>query len=260
MQLTGQAVQHAAFGKGVVTEQKDNIIIVSFSQGEKRFIYPDAFTKFLTLSNEQAAEKVDELLEQHREKKNEEIQALLEEQERQQKIHNFKISVNSQAVFALEMEGQRDALQCWQVSTGTYLTGGAKGEPRIPDKMKPNTACLLTVRPEGALESERTIAGVFMVQEDFFGEECADGVITAHPKYRVVVPEGQRPLYWDYFKDAKSKARWGNVGFRYCNNVVMQRILLDLRSALKETESAEAADDIYNYYCRQNQLQGLPTL
>ncbi len=58
MQLTGQAVQHAAFGKGVVTEQKNNIITVSFSQGEKRFVYPDAFKKFLTLNNEQAAEKV----------------------------------------------------------------------------------------------------------------------------------------------------------------------------------------------------------
>ncbi len=260
MQLTGQAVQHAAFGRGVVTDQRDNIITVSFSQGEKRFVYPDAFKKFLTLNNEKAAEKVDALLERHKEQREEKIQALLDEQERQQKLHNFKISINSQAVFALEMEGQKDALQCWQVSTGTYLTGCAKGEPRIPDKMKPNSVCLLTVRPEGALEAERRIAGAFMVQEDFFGEECADGLITAHPQYRVTVPEKLRPLYWEYFKNARSKSRWGSVGFRYCNNVVMQRILLDLRNALKETDAADAADAFYTYYCRQNQLNGLPTV
>lgn len=257
MQLMGQSVKHKVFGKGVVTEQENHVVTVTFSQGEKRFLYPDAFEKFLTLSDETAAERIDTVLQKREEEQKAELQALLEEQERQQKIHNFKVSVNSQAVFALEVEGQ-DALQTWQVTTGTYLSGSAKGEPRIPEKMKPNSACVLTYRKDGAPEAERKIVGVFMVPEDFFGDECADGVIAAHPQYRLAIQPGQEPLFWEYFGESGSKPRWGNTDFKYCSNHTVQRLLFDLLEQRKETEDAEMMENFYSYFCSQNKLQGPP--
>ena len=104
MQLTGQTVSHKTFGNGVVTGQEDHSITVSFPQGEKRFIYPDAFKSFLTMRDDTAEEKVQDLLVARKEARTEKLQALLEEQERQQRIHNFKISVNSQVAFALESQ------------------------------------------------------------------------------------------------------------------------------------------------------------
>ena len=256
MQLTGQAVKHAVFGKGVVTGQEGNVVTVTFSQGEKRFLYPDAFQKFLTLIDENASEKVDELLQEQKEQQDAELQAMLVEQERQQKIHNFKVSVNSQAVFALEMENQ-DALHSWQVTSGTYLSGSAKGEVRIPDKLKPNSVCLLTERQDDQPEQERMIVGAFMVEEDFFGNESPDGLIKAHPKFRLALDQEHRLRYWDYF-ESKGKPRWGNADFKYCNNRIAQRILYDLWEELRATDDGRLAEDFYSYYCTQNKLQGPP--
>ena len=256
MQLMGQAVQHTAFGKGVVTEQKGNIITVQFSQGEKRFLYPDAFQKFLTLRDEQAAETVDTLLQEQKDQQEADLQAMMAEQERQQKIHNFKISVNSQAAFAVELQAQ-DPLQTWQVSTGSYLSGDAKGEARIPDKLKPNSVCLLTERRGEEQEADRRIVGAYMVPEDFFGSECSDGLIGAHPDYRLTVPAGHQLLFWDYF-ESKSKPRWGSTDFKYCSNRLMQRILFDLWEELRGVQAGEQAERLYSYYCQQNKLQGPP--
>lgn len=45
-------VTHKTFGEGVVTTREGNYINVSFSGSVKRFVYPDAFDKFLTVEDE----------------------------------------------------------------------------------------------------------------------------------------------------------------------------------------------------------------
>jgi len=42
-------VIHKAFGDGIITEQVGNYITVKFSSVTKKFVYPDAFERFLTL-------------------------------------------------------------------------------------------------------------------------------------------------------------------------------------------------------------------
>lgn len=44
-------VKHKSFGDGVITEHVGNYITVKFAAAEKRFVYPDSFEKFLTLSD-----------------------------------------------------------------------------------------------------------------------------------------------------------------------------------------------------------------
>lgn len=257
MQLTGQTVTHDIFGTGVVTAQEGHSVTVKFEEkGEKRFIYPDAFKKHLTMQNHEAKEKIEDFLAERREARGEKLQALLVEQERQERIHHFKISVNSQAAFAMEMEDQ-DSLEDWTASTGEYLSGAAKGLCRVPDKLKPNSCCLLTQKPEGGGEEDREIIGVFMVPEDFFGEDCADGVIPAHPDYRIRVPEEKPLLFWNYASGLKRKPRWGSTSFKYLSNKIVQQILFDLRDLMADTEEAELAEDFYTYYNRINQLAGL---
>ena len=54
-------VTHKTFGEGIVTTHDGNYINVSFGGAVKRFVYPDAFDKFLTVDDESilAAIKVD---------------------------------------------------------------------------------------------------------------------------------------------------------------------------------------------------------
>lgn len=47
MDLIGLKVKHTAFGTGVITELEGNYITIKFSEKTSKFIYPDAFEKFV---------------------------------------------------------------------------------------------------------------------------------------------------------------------------------------------------------------------
>lgn len=53
MDLSFKQVEHIRFGAGTILEQNDGIIKVRFfdSNEEKRFVYPDAFEKFLKMKD-----------------------------------------------------------------------------------------------------------------------------------------------------------------------------------------------------------------
>ena len=51
MVLENLQVKHRSFGDGVVTSTNGKYFTVNFSAGNKTFVYPDIFEKFLTLSD-----------------------------------------------------------------------------------------------------------------------------------------------------------------------------------------------------------------
>lgn len=53
MNILNEQIKHNVYGDGEVISQEDDILSVRFSDkyGVKKFVYPDAFEKFLTLSN-----------------------------------------------------------------------------------------------------------------------------------------------------------------------------------------------------------------
>lgn len=54
MKIISQKVNHLQFGEGVVTEQTEDHVRVQFAEqfGMKKFLYPAAFERYLTLSSE----------------------------------------------------------------------------------------------------------------------------------------------------------------------------------------------------------------
>jgi len=58
--LTNELVTHSVFGTGKVTGQENTRITIQFAKeiGIKQFIYPDAFEKFLNISNPKLAKSV----------------------------------------------------------------------------------------------------------------------------------------------------------------------------------------------------------
>lgn len=254
MQLLGKAIVHKTFGKGTITAVSDNTVTVSFSEGEKKFLYPDAFMQFLKLKDKSAQEQVDRLLRRKSVEEEAERRAAKEMLERRYRMANLKLSLNSQAIFGMVYNKIEDVFSSWRISTGRYFSGMSAGQPRIPYKLKPNSACLLTECPEGAEESERRIVGAFMVKEDFFGDLCTDGIIEAHEQYRIALKEGETLRLWDYFEEKKRPRRWGNTEFKYTASPTMQRILYDIKNAVTSKDRLEAAEDFYRYFCRINRL------
>ena len=51
-------VKHKSFGEGTVLSKNGNYITVSFTVGNKIFVYPDIFEKFLTLDDGTVSEEI----------------------------------------------------------------------------------------------------------------------------------------------------------------------------------------------------------
>lgn len=257
MQLVGQAVAHKVFGQGVITDYSGNVVTVSFPQGDKKFIYPDAFANFLMLKNQSVQNEINAICNRRLKAEAARKQALQEEEERCQRIRTLKIIPTSQAAFNIDLNDLDEIFLSGAVSTGCYLSGYSKGEPRIPSKLRPNSACLLTGRPPNTSEKERRILGAFMVKDDFWGDLCKNGMVECHDKYRVRLNPGNSMLYWDYFDGSDPLPRWGSTVFKYFPNSTMRRILLAMKEAFKDTEEEEAVHAFYQYFCEINRLAQL---
>ena len=78
MNIQGQIVKHKAFGTGTVIESDDNLVVVSFSVGDKRFQFPEAFGSFLVAEDESFAAYVNEIKKEKEQKEAEEKAIKLE--------------------------------------------------------------------------------------------------------------------------------------------------------------------------------------
>ena len=230
------------------------MITVCFSAGEKKFIYPDAFSNFLILKNADAQKKIQHLLDVREEERETELKELQEQQEKKHMLENLKLSPQSQAVFHIDAEAHEAVFSSWTVSTGCYLSGYSKGEPRIPERLQPNSMCLLTERPRGCSEAERRIVGAFMVEDDFIGTCCTDGTIQAHPTHRIQLPQERQPLFWPYVVKEPEKQRWGKTAFKYMSNRTGEKILFDRKENAFTADEKSRADRFYRYYCKLNRL------
>ncbi len=123
MSITGQVVNHKTYGSGIITAVDNSVITVSFEQGDKKFIYPDAFKDFLILTDRAMQKQLDTLLTENELAKEAAAKAAQEEHERLYKIRNFKIISNSQAVFDLARRGKRAGILILDCFSGHYLSG-----------------------------------------------------------------------------------------------------------------------------------------
>ena len=253
MDLIGQPIKHKIFGPGVVTDLTEKTVTICFQSSERKFVYPDAFADFLVLKDLKTQQRIEKRLKEREIAVQKARRVEQAEHERRRKLYNYKITINSHAVFNIEPSQVDQIVKMNKVSTGTYLSGNSKGQPRVADRMKPNSVCLLTTRPYGQPENGRIILGAFMVKEDFFGEEACDGTVEGHPQHRVLIPEESRLLFWQYIKNAQP--RWGNTAFKYCSGDVINQILTDMVTLFASSEQEKTAVDFYKYFCKTNNLR-----
>nr|WP_300006161.1 hypothetical protein [Tissierella sp.] len=267
MDFVNKKVTHEIFGKGSVVNCSDSYIKINFESGDKRFSFPDAFSEYITFTDEDATDIVNKKIE-IREEEREKEKIILEkeralEQERQdiinqnKRIKSGKVSSEIQSVFWIRDDEKEEVFEEWKVFTGKIKSGNKKGEPRKLPRMNKSSACLLTERGEDVDEADRKILGVFMVNDFFDGRNCEDGWIKAHPNYRLQLTEeeSEKMLFWNYYVDKKSseKTIWNSGNQRYFDNIWMAQILFDIVNLRAgDEEEKEYAQAFFEYFCKVN--------
>lgn len=255
MQLIGEVVFHKKFGEGKILDKLDRIIIIHFPVGKKKFYFPDAFEKHLVLKSKRKQRQVDGLVVDLIREREACENTRMEEQKRQERITSLKVMPNSQVAFGFVHNSKEEVFASWELTTGTYLSGGLKGTPRIPKRMQSNSACLLTECPRELAEKERKIIGMFMVRDNFEGKLCKDGIIQSHERYRIKLEESEELFFWDYFSLDDKNSKWGNVEIRYFSNNTMLKILRTLQEKITVPERRKLINEFYQYYLRINKLE-----
>ena len=108
-----------------------------------------AFSRFLTLKDAGKQNEIRAGYERRLRAERAERQKERERQERLGKIRSMKVTPYSQAAFDIPWKEAKAAAEAEAVSTGFYLSGYSKDRPRIPSRLKPNSACLLTTLETG---------------------------------------------------------------------------------------------------------------
>lgn len=250
MNLLGQAVKHEKFGNGVITELCGNKITVCFAESSKLFLFPEAIPRYLTLKNNSIQKKIEIINEERTQLINEEKKKIEEENKYRNRLYTMKIPLKSQVAYNILEDAIGDLNH---VKAGCFLSGPMKGKPRIPANIQPNSAIILTDCAFNN-EDERTIVGVAMADERFWGSECTDGIIKLHRKYKLTLPDEHKISFWKYFKREVFSSRWGNVPFKYFQNQIMERILFDIYKNMAGTEQEVKANCIYHYFCKLNRI------
>lgn len=270
MNLVNKKVEHKSFGKGSVVEQTEYHIVINFMSGNKKFVFPDAFGTYLSLTDSRAADSIKKIIEKEQKKRREEelelekIKALEDEErqrllEREKLMKNFKIHPSAQAAFWCKEEDQNRVLTEWSVFTGVTKGGKNQGQPNRPTRMHQNSACLLTARDPDMIEKDRRIIGVYMVSETFIGKLCEDGYIPAHSEYklRLSEKESEKMLFWNYYVNERypHNMTWNTEKFRYFDNTWMAQILRDIISLKEDQKERHLAQRFFEHFCQMNQIR-----
>jgi len=263
--LINEEITHKVFGEGNIVGHDDSIITIDFNEDTKKFVYPDAFGKFITLNDQNTAktlkkviskrEMEEEALERKREEEKEQ-QAL--EQQRREKLKNHRIHESSQIVFWLDEEEQQNVFTDWQVFTGKVQSGKNKGQPNRVARLAANSAGLLTARASDQPETERKILGLYMVNETFSGDLSDDGMVPSHAEFRIELTdqEAEKMLFWNYYinENYPHRTTWNSGKFRYFDNVWTAQILKDIIALKTDEEQIKEAKNFLEYFCQMNVL------
>jgi hypothetical protein len=265
MNLLNEEITHKVFGEGDIVDQDESFITIAFDNDTKKFVYPDAFAKFIKLKNPEVAESLKEILSKREAEKKELEKKREEEKERQaleqlrrEKLKNNKIHESSQAVFWLDEDEQQQVFTDWEVSTGVVQSGKNKGEPNKPARLRANSASVLTTRGAEEAETDRKILGLYMVDEMFTGEIGEEGMVPSHAEFRIQLTEqeAENMLFWNYYinKSYPHRMTWNSGRYRYFDNVWTAQILKDIIALKTDEEERKGAENFLEYFCKMNAL------
>jgi hypothetical protein len=262
--MIGQKVKHNVFGEGKVIRQDGDYVIVSFKNEEKRFKYPEAFKKFLVLSNDELMANIQTEIKIKEEKEinerkeltrkiieEDKLQAEIKENKKKTKdkpLSNAAFNWDYSKVFSLP-ENQ-DLI----VDGGFIQTGANKGKPVKNLKLQPNSMVFLTYKDKG--EETRFVYGIFVIDKVVNQDEHTPSYVVAKSanKLLLTLEEANRIKFWNYYSNNKKPdvIKFGSTDNRPLDTLVSAQILKDIVTLKKGTDDESLALRIFDYFLKVN--------
>ena len=147
-------------------------------------------------------------------------------------------------------------LREWKAMAGIVQRGDRAGQPMKLNKVQNNSLCVLTTRLPNTREEDRFIFGVFLVDENYEGDNFEEGYVSTKSKYKIKLSpkEAEKMLFWAYHANENQPevARWSSGLHRYFEDEQAIQILRDLALIKEGTEDEELAEEFLQYFARIN--------
>lgn len=287
MELLNLKVKHRKFGEGVIISNDNDKVIVHFPDinSDKKFVYPDAFEKFLQIDDkcveESAKQGIAKMQEEIKEKQEEK-----KKKEEQEKIKRLEEELLQEFIVANQSKIEKTSHKRKKVPIKKYSNIALKKdmseaileeeaadilkEGRISitfqDKKKEinqwldqtkGTFGIITSVPLGENESARMISGIFMTTS--FHMESEDGgniILNNQYKIALTLEEMKKIKFWEFYFNPEEPTAIKFSGEDYCyfsDNQAAQ-ILLKIYEVKENEKEKQLVGACLDYFCKVKRL------
>lgn len=287
MELLNLKVRHKKFGEGVIVSNDNDKVIVHFPgiNSDKKFVYPDAFEKFLQIDDK----CVEEAAKQDIAKMQEEMKERQEERkkkEEQEKIKRLEEELFQEFIEANQKKSEKTSHKRKKVPVKKYSNIALKKdmpevilEEETADILKngkisitfhnkkkeinqwldqtKGTFGMITSVPLGENESERMVSGVFMTTS-FQMEDEDGGIITLSNQYKITLTmeEMKKIKFWEFYFNPEEPATIKFLGEDYCyfsDNQAAQ-FLLKIYEVKQNEREKQLVGECLDCFCKVKKL------
>lgn len=121
-----------------------------------------------------------------------------------------------------------------------------------------NSLAFLTTRLPYAEDKERFIFAVFLVDENYEGDNKEEGYVEANSKYKIALSldEARRLNFWDYYfnPNKPEKIIFGSGLHRYLTDIQAVQVLKKIYEIKKGTSGEEFSKKFLEHYCRIKEI------
>lgn len=149
-------------------------------------------------------------------------------------------------------------LKFWRAYAGITQNGSNKGKPMTLRNVSTNSLALLTTRLPNTEDEERFIFALFLVDENYEGDNKDEGYVGASPKYRIQLSldEARKVKFWDYYfnPNKPEKIIFGSGLHRYLTDIQAAQVLLKICEIKKGTLEEALSKEFLEHYCRVKEV------
>lgn len=149
-------------------------------------------------------------------------------------------------------------LEIWNAGAGITQNGDEKGKPMSLRNVKANSLAMLTTKLPYADDKERFIFAVFLIDENYEGDNREEGYVSANPKYRIQLSldEAKNLKFWDYYYNENNPEliKFGSGLHRYFSDVQAAQVLKKIYEIKKSSSEELFSKEFLDYYCKIKQI------
>ena len=149
-------------------------------------------------------------------------------------------------------------LEIWIAGAGITQNGDEKGKPMSLKNVRANSLALLTTKLPYAADKDRFIFAVFLISENYKGDNKNEGYVVANSKYRIELSldEARNLKFWDYYFNPNKPGIiiFGSKLHRYLTDIQAVQALQKICEIKKGASEGKLSKEFLEYYCRIKKL------